>query len=124
MEVTITIPQNIIDVLTERGWDEQEVLVLIKSYIEESPLGFENDFFDWVEDQDEEPLEDLFREAQQLEVGMKVKIVNPGTSHNPKGAIGKITWIDPDGDIRVVVKGYTDDNLANWHSVEDVKLIK
>jgi hypothetical protein len=71
MKVTITIPQNIIDVLTIRGWDDDEIKVLVKKYSEVSLRGFGcEEFLKWVEDQHEDQLGDLFREEQELEVGM------------------------------------------------------
>lgn len=65
MQVTITIPQNIINTCQECGWEEQEIAILFKAFLNrvvEHPYNqFEIDFEGWLEDQDEEELEDLFR---------------------------------------------------------------
>lgn len=119
MEVTITIPQNIIDVLTERGWDKGEVSVLFKTFVEQSSAGLEIDFCEWVEDQDEEELGDLFREQQELEVGMEVEIVKQvtGSSNNQVGDVGVIVEID--GTVcKVLVEGRRD--YSNWEDKADL----
>lgn len=120
MQVTITIPQNIIDVLTQRGWDKQEVAVLFKTFVEQSSMGLEIDFCEWVEDQDEEELGDMFREEQELEVGMEVEIVkNDAGSENNIGDVGVI--IATDGlSYRVQVEGRGD---ANFQSKTDLARI-
>lgn len=119
MEVTITIPQNIIDVLTERGWDEEEIKVLFKSYHCESPVGLETEFFQWVEFQDEEELQDTFREQQELEVGMEVEIVRNriSNSNNEVGDVGIITAVDG-GACRIQVEGRKD--FGNWQDKSEI----
>jgi len=119
MQVTITIPQNIIDVLTERGWDREEVVVLFKTFVEQSSMGLEIDFCEWVEDQDEEQLGDLFREQQELEVGMEVEIVRQvdECSNNEVGDVGVVVEIEG-GVYRVQVEGRL--NYGNWQDKADI----
>jgi hypothetical protein len=64
----------------------------------------------------------------KYKVGEKVCITsNTSLSDNPIGRIGKITLIEQGEDYinyRVVVKGYTDDNLANWQGEDELSPIK
>lgn len=111
MQVSITIPQNIIDVLTQRGWDKEEVAVLFKTFVENYSMELEIDFCEWVEDQDEEQLADMFREEQELEVGMEVEIVKQATysSNNKVGDVGVIVAIYG-ATYKVLVEGRKDGN--------------
>ena len=121
MKVTITIPQNIIDVLTVRGWDDDEMKVLVKKYSEvllRGGFGCE-EFLKWVEDQHEDELGDLFREHQELEVGMQVKILSvyKSGSNNKVGDVGKIIEISGMS-FRVGVEGRQQD--GNWQSKSEI----
>jgi hypothetical protein len=122
MQVTITIPQNIIDVLTERGWDKEEVAILFKTFVEQSSMGLEIDFCEWVEDQDEEQLGDLFRKEQQLEVGMEVEIVKQvgKNSNNEVGDVGIITEVHGTA-YRVQVEGRKD--YGNWQDKTEISRV-
>jgi hypothetical protein len=64
----------------------------------------------------------------KYKVGERVCITtNTSESENPIGSIGKITSIYRGKDYihyRVVVKGYTDDNLANWQGEDELSPIK
>jgi hypothetical protein len=81
MEVAITIPQNIIDTCKECGWEEQEIAVLFKKYlvaIFEGPYGnFEQDFQIWLEDLNEEEMEEELKNNEE-EVHEDDKLI-PGT---------------------------------------------
>jgi hypothetical protein len=60
-----------------------------------------------------------------LKVGDKVKVLNQGSSYNPKGSVGRVSQTSDEGrSVRVIVKGCTDDNMVNSHDPEDLKLIK
>jgi hypothetical protein len=54
MKITIEIPQNIIDVCLERGWELSEIVEMYKDFLEESPMEVEDLFFDRIEDLEEE----------------------------------------------------------------------
>jgi hypothetical protein len=64
----------------------------------------------------------------KYKVGEKVRITaNTSESENPIGSIGKITLIEQGEDYihyRVIVKGHTDDNLANWQGEDELSPIK
>ena len=59
-----------------------------------------------------------------FKVGDRVRIVgNESESDNPLGSVGIISYVNEyDEDCRVVVKGYTDDNLANWSPWSEIVL--
>ena len=58
MKITIKIPQNIVDACVERGWDLQEIQKHFTNFmyaIIDNPYShFEIDFFNWLENLEEE----------------------------------------------------------------------
>ena len=61
----------------------------------------------------------------EFKVGDRVEIVsNASNSKNPIGRVGVITFIDRDGDIRVMVEGYTDNNMVNWQIPSELELVQ
>ena len=63
-------------------------------------------------------------EVREFKVGDKVKVLKKGSSNNPEGSIGVITEVDDQTCMRVKVEGFTDDNLINWQSAEELELIQ
>ena len=61
---------------------------------------------------------------REFKVGDRVRVVYQGSSYNPKGSIGVITEVEDQDSIRVKVEGFTDDNLVNWQSDEELELIQ
>ena len=65
----------------------------------------------------------------KFEVGDTVKVIsNKGGSLNPVGSVGVITFIY-EGEfgkdiIRVQVKGYTEDNMNNWHNQYQIRAVE
>ena len=120
MQVTITIPQSFLELGQEYGWEEQEIAILFKRFINEATsLDRQDNFFEWVEDQDEEQLGDLFRAQQELEVGMEVEIVKQScnSSLNEVGDVGIITEMDGET-CRVQVEGRQD--YSNWEDKSEL----
>ena len=63
---------------------------------------------------------------EKFKVGDKVRIVGiVGGTDNPLGSVGIISYInEEDEDCRVIVKGYTDDNLVNWSPWVEIELVE
>ena len=117
MQVLVTIPKNIINKCLQNGWEEQEIKVLFSEYLSQVTQDdynqFEFNFETWLEDLDEEELGDTFRNAQQLEVGMEVEVVDGSSCNNFEGDTGFITEYDESDDtFRVTVEGRS--NKGNW----------
>jgi hypothetical protein len=123
MNVSIEIPKSIVNTLTERGWDKDEIEVLCTMYLTQNGSLLGKDFLDWIEDQDEEDLGVLFRSAQKLEVGMEVEVVDSSCNFsNCVGDIGIITEFDSrDNTYRVTVQGR--ENVGNWMFPEQLARI-
>ena len=67
----------------------------------------------------------LIKDMQEFKVGDTVKILSSeGASRNPVGSTGIITEIDTDKTCRVIVKGFTDENIVNWHDFDKLMLVK
>ena len=62
----------------------------------------------------------------KFKVGDRVKIIDiGGGTNNPLGSVGIISYIDEyNTDCRVIVPGFTDDNLINWSSFVNLKLVE
>jgi len=124
MKVSIEIPKSIVDTLTERGWDSDEIKVLCTTYLASggSLLGLGRHFLNWIEDQDEEQLGTVFRSAQKLEVGMEVEVVDGSSGVNADGDIGIITEVSSrDNTYRVTVQGRA--NVGNWMNASQIARI-
>ena len=57
-----------------------------------------------------------------FKVGDKVIILDSGSTLNPTGSIGRVSKINFVDSYRVIVKGFTDDNLVNNHSADELEL--
>ena len=60
----------------------------------------------------------------EFKVGDKVRVVCSGTSQNPEGSEGTITEVEDQSCMRVKVKDFSDNNLVNWHSADELELIQ
>jgi hypothetical protein len=65
MQVTIKIPQSILDIILEAGYDEDQALKLFKGYIDSivhHPYGqFHTDFENWFDSEEEEIIQELLK---------------------------------------------------------------
>lgn len=59
----------------------------------------------------------------KFKVGDKVEVLEQGSSNNPKGSIGIITEVRDQNSMRVKVEDFTDDDLVNWHSSDQLQLV-
>ena len=63
MKVTITVPQSILDIILEAGYDEDQAPKLFKGYIDsllDHPYGqLRVDFENWFDSEEEEVIQEL-----------------------------------------------------------------